>query len=84
MSQDPLANVIDALSTAKLKLATRFFLDQDDSGHWYIIPAERRGEWERFMEIPSDDEASWKVPEWAKPTGCGPNYIEFSDPKEMN
>lgn len=39
---------------------------QDDSTHHYIIPFERLEDWEKFLEIPEDDERSWEVPEWAE------------------
>lgn len=43
----------------------KYFLDQDESCHWYVIPAQYRKEWEDFLDIPEDDERSWDVPGWA-------------------
>lgn len=36
----------------------KYFLDQDESCHWYVIPAQYRKEWEDFLDIPEDDERS--------------------------
>ena len=35
-------------STAK---ADRFFLDQDQSSHWYIVPLSRKSEWDEWCEL---------------------------------
>lgn len=61
----------------------RFFLDQDSSCHWYLIPLEKAGEWSEFMDIPDDDERSWQVPEWAKMID-GYSSITFADPQDWN
>jgi len=29
---------------------TRFFFDQDESSHWYMIPEEKRGRWDALNE----------------------------------
>ena len=39
---------------------------QDNDFHRYVIPNEKYDQWSEFLEIPSDDEASWDVPEWAE------------------
>lgn len=28
----------------------RYFLDQDDSGHWYMIPVFKKKEWKSWLE----------------------------------
>lgn len=37
----------------------------DNDGHRYQIPKSKQEKWDKFLDIPSDDEASWDVPEWA-------------------
>lgn len=39
---------------------------KDNDSHRYQIPQSRYHEWEDFCNIPSDDEKSWDVPEWAE------------------
>ena len=39
---------------------------KDNDSHRYIIPYENLADWDTFMEIPSDDERSWDVPEFAQ------------------
>lgn len=55
-----------------------FFLDRDNDGHWYIVDNQRRSEWEAFLAIPSNDCASWNVPDYARPVGGAPNTVAFS------
>lgn len=61
--------------------AQRFYLDTDNSSHWYIIPVTRRHDWGRFVDLPEDDEASWEVPAYARPIGGSPSGVTFADPK---
>ncbi len=58
----------------------RYFLNTDNDTHWYIIPADKREEWENWCDLPEDDENSWNVPEWAEALGGGPNQVEFENP----
>jgi hypothetical protein len=58
----------------------KVFLSQDDDGHWYIVEAAKRRQWEEFLNIPSSDERSWGVPAFAEPID-GPNDVEFEKPK---
>lgn len=39
---------------------------KDNDSHRYQIPVSKKDDWDTFCEIPSDDEASWDVPEWAE------------------
>lgn len=56
----------------------KYFVDQDESCHWYVIPALRRAAWEAFLDIPEDDELSWNVPAWAIMID-GASSIEFEN-----
>jgi hypothetical protein len=58
----------------------RWFFEQDNDCHWYMIPAERRAEWDAWCDIPSDDERAWEAPEFAKRIG-GPSSFTFIDPR---
>lgn len=58
----------------------RYFVDQDHDCHWYIVPSHREDEWNAWLAIPSDDERSWDVPEWATEVGGAPNRVTFIDP----
>lgn len=42
----------------------RFFLDCDNSGHWYLVPVRIRPEWNAWLGLPSNNEASRTPPEW--------------------
>jgi hypothetical protein len=47
------------------KPKTRYRIVGDYSGHNYYIPAERSEDWNKFTQIPENDERSWDVPDWA-------------------
>ncbi len=59
----------------------RFFLDQDQSSHWYVIPLARRAEWDKWCDIPEDNEAAWTAPVFVQEVGGGPNCVTFSQPE---
>jgi hypothetical protein len=59
--------------------STRFFLDQDSDCHWYLVPADKRQEWDAWTELDSDDEAAWSAPKWAIPLGTHPSTITFEN-----
>lgn len=61
-------------------MADRYFLDQDSSCHWYLVPAAKRAEWDKWSSLPDDDEASWDEPKYAKRLGGGPQFVTFTDP----
>lgn len=46
--------------------ATEYVEAFDSNSHRYIIPADKRSEWEEWCEISYDDERSWEEPSFAK------------------
>jgi hypothetical protein len=57
-----------------------YMLVQDQSSHWYLIPADRRPEWDAWSELDEDDEAAWDAPEFAVPVNGNPSRVVFSGP----
>lgn len=56
----------------------RFYLSQDGAGDdWYVIPVSKKQDWNKFCEIPEDDEASWDIPEWAVKVGGCTSLVTF-------
>lgn len=51
----------------------------DDNGHQYLIPVSRQDEWDAWMQIPSDDPASWEAPEFAVRIEGG--VLSFTNPQ---
>jgi hypothetical protein len=60
----------------------RFFLSQDNSCHWYLVPAQCRDEWNAWADLPEDDEAGWEPPAFARRLNGSPRMITFTDPVE--
>jgi hypothetical protein len=58
----------------------RYFLDQDCSSHWYLIPFDKQDEWKVYTEIPEDDPRCWDTPAFADSID-GPSSITFTSPK---
>ena len=68
---------IDAALAEKVEPVALHFLDRDNDGHWYVVQESKRQEWEKWLQIPSDDQASWDAPDFAKPVGGAPNTVSF-------
>jgi hypothetical protein len=58
----------------------RYFLDRDNSGHWYVVPCDKAPEWHAWVEMDENDEASWDVPEFAQPVGGSHTLVSFMSP----
>lgn len=57
----------------------RYFLDADQCGHWFIIPAEKRDEWNEFINVDEDDPAGWEMPEWVIYLNGSPTRVTFEN-----
>lgn len=57
----------------------RYFIGFDGSGHSYLVPLEKKDEWDVWTEISEDDERSWDVPDYAVYIDGG--LLTFSDPQ---
>lgn len=55
----------------------RMCLVQDDSSHWYVIPAEKRADWEAWLD--SEDAEDGILPEWADGLNRHPSFYSFTD-----
>ncbi len=58
----------------------RFFLAQDNSSHWYVVPVSKRDEWSAWLELNEDDEKAWDAPDWALRTYGAPSLVTFEAP----
>lgn len=53
----------------------RYCLASDDDGHWYVIPAEKRDEWENWVQMP--ESTDYEAPSYAIPVDGHPTWITF-------
>jgi hypothetical protein len=70
---------------------TRYVLDCDEDGHWYVIPADKQAEAEAYFEAVTDywnDKAEFDPgrdeptqPAWLKPVGGSPSLVTFLEPE---
>ena len=56
-----------------------YFLDQDNSSHWYLVEAYKRAEWEEWLNLDEDDPKSWEAPSFAKGIDS-PSTVTFEQP----
>jgi hypothetical protein len=63
----------------------RYFIDHDESGHWYVIPLAKAEAWEeRCQWEEEEDERAWDTPEWLQPIDGHPNSITFENPSKQS
>lgn len=48
-----------------------FFLGSDESGQDYIVPCEKRAEFNEWTQLPEDDERGCEGPDYATPVEGG-------------
>lgn len=58
----------------------RYFMTTDHDAHWYIVPTEKRMDWERWLDIDETEPASWEAPAFAKRIGGSPSLVTFTNP----
>lgn len=61
----------------------RYFLDQDNSCHWYLVDASKREEWDKWVTLDEDDPAGWDSPDFAEMIDGHPNQVEFEAPNSI-
>lgn len=70
------------MATKRVGLGERYFLDRDNSGHWYLVKAANRDDWYQWTELPEDDEESWDPPSFATRLDGSPSRVTFSNPEQ--
>ena len=61
---------------------TRYFLDQDNDGHWYVVRREKSHVWDEWLDLPSDNPDAWEPPVGvAYPVGGSPTLVTFTNPR---
>jgi hypothetical protein len=58
-------------------MSKRFFLDCDNSGHWYVVHADKRSEWVTWCSYDDGDERGWDVPVFARRVNGAVSRVEF-------
>ena len=59
----------------------RYFLDEDESYHWYLVPVSMRATWDRWRDLDHDTEEAWDAPEGVTRLDGHPNGLTFEAPK---
>jgi hypothetical protein len=58
----------------------QFFLDRDNSGHWYIVPVAMKDVWDDWRDLDEDDDASWTAPDGVRRVPGGTRLVTFTNP----
>lgn len=48
-----------------------------NDGDWFVIPKARETDFDKWTQLPTDDERSWETPPYAERVGGNPSRIEF-------
>lgn len=56
----------------------KYFLAKDDDCHWYLVEADKRGQWNSWLEAGYED-----VPSFARELQGHVSNIEFENPIEV-
>lgn len=59
-------------------MTTRWCLTNDDDGHWYVIPADRKDDFEHWVYETSVDTLQ---PSWIWNVNGHPNNVTFTAPE---
>ena len=65
--------VVDCYLNHYLQNAPKYYIDSDEDGHHYILPMDKRKEWQGFVEDPE----AWNPPAWAIPINGNPSMVTF-------
>ena len=60
-------------------MSESYFLSQDNSSHWYVVPVSRVDDWNYWVNLPEDDEDGWETPDYAREVGGAPSLVTFTD-----
>jgi hypothetical protein len=55
----------------------QYFMDRDNSAHWYLVDSRMRAEWDAWLELDESDERSWQTPPFARRLNQHPSGVEF-------
>jgi hypothetical protein len=61
-------------------MSKQYFLTTDHDCHWFLVPVDKRKSWERWCDLPENDEHSWTPPKYAIAID-GPQSVKFEQPK---
>lgn len=62
----------------KIMTPKRYFMDVDNNGHHYIIEADKREEWNDWLNLDEEDETSWNAPSFCIAVDS-PCWVEFEN-----
>jgi hypothetical protein len=71
---------IEAIKAELPDKKTEYIEAHDNDSHRYQIPWDKREDWYKWCEIPSDDERSWDTPDYAERI----DGMEISDNRGFN
>lgn len=54
-----------------------FILAYND-GDWFVIPKSRESDFDKWTQLPTDNEEAWVTPPYAKQVGGSPSRVWFN------
>ena len=62
-----------------IEIEPRYCLVNDDDGHWYVCPLDKRTVFQSMVD--DQDHDGIMDADWLDPVGGNPSYINFLDPR---
>lgn len=59
----------------------RYCIMNDGDGHYYIVPSVRKAMFQTWLDLVSNAQVAYQLPEYAKPID-GPHVLTFTDPRD--
>jgi len=64
-------------------LEQSYFLAQDQSSHWYVVPKTNEAEFNLWVNMDPDNPQSWEAPDFATRIGGSPGLVTFTGSFEI-
>ena len=69
----------DAVNKSTNTIKKQYVLVQDTTNYWYVIPVNKKIEWDEFCALQEPSPLAWHPPKWAIKVGGSPSSVIFSE-----
>lgn len=69
------------IPVCEYQVKKRYYIDCDNSGHYYLVPVNKKEEFKVWSNLDDEDEASWEAPAWVIDINGCPSQVTFTNPE---
>ena len=62
----------------------KYYITTDQDSHYYVVPLEKKDEWEAWCNLDPEQEDAWDPPNFAYAIGGCPTQIVFENWKHID